>query len=156
MRIPPKIGTHDVVIASLSLALNDIRSSLLKMDAAAVCSVHLFWFLSPPRWSVANAALWPRLHGAEFAGEPRADLLWGCLCQMGIYPHLFVEHVKKERWYASPEEVVSHYCRRMCIREEWQREIVAGFVDEHIVRGDAGFCVPGSSETAHIWWEKDH
>ncbi|MDV0443130.1 class I SAM-dependent methyltransferase [Methanorbis rubei] len=146
-----ELGTYDFVIASLSLGLDDIGPSLLKMDAAARNAVHLFWFLSPPSWSEVNAALWPKLHGAEFVTEPRADLLWGCLCQLGIYPNLFVEHVKKERRCAEADEIISHYCRRLCIREEWQQEIAAAYLRDHI----AGLPTSGVSKTAHIWWEKD-
>ena len=97
---PAAIGMHDVVVASLSLALDDIGSSLLKMDAAATKSVHLFWFLSPPSRDSVNDILWPKLHRTEFAGEPRADLLWNCLCQLGIYPHLSVGDLKKERRFS--------------------------------------------------------
>ena len=35
---------YDVVIASLSLTMYDIREALAKMDAASSGSVHLFWF----------------------------------------------------------------------------------------------------------------
>lgn len=152
---PAEIGTHDVVIASLSLGLDDIRTSLLKMDAAARHVVHLFWFLTPPLWALANAALWPRLHGSEFVTEPTADVLWGCLCQLGIFSHLSVEQVRKKRRCAAEEEIVSHYCRRMCIHEKWQRKIATDYVHDQIVRTPEGFYVPGSSKTAHIWWEKD-
>ena len=150
-----EIGIHDVVIASLSLGLDDIGASLLKMDAVARDTVHLFWFLTPPSWALANAALWPRLHGREFVTEPTADVLWGCLCQLGISADLSVDRVKKERRYAAEEDIVSHYCRRMCIHKEWQREIVVDYVHEQIVRTTEGFYVPGSSRTAHIRWEKD-
>ncbi|MDU9375867.1 hypothetical protein McpSp1_04460 [Methanocorpusculaceae archaeon Sp1] len=148
------IETYDVVIASLSLGLDDISASLLKMDAVARNTVHLFWFLSPPSWAEVNAALWPQLHGTEFAFEPRADLLWSCLCQLGIYPNLFVEHVKKERRTAAEDEIISHYCRRLCIREEWQQKIAAAYVRDHIA-ADAELCISGVSKTAHIWWEKN-
>lgn len=152
---PEEIGTHDVVVASLSLALDDIGPSLLKMDAAAKKSVHLFWFLSPSSGDSVNEILWPKLHGTAFAGEPRADLLWNCLCQLGIYPHLSVGKVKKERRFLREEEVVDHYCRSLYVCEEWQREIVAAFVRDAVVRDDEGLYVPVRSRTAHIWWEKD-
>lgn len=149
-------GTHDVVVASFSLALDDIGPSLKKIDSAAKRSVHLFWFLTPPAWTGgANFSLWPRLHGSEFAAEPTADLLWNCLCQLGIYPDLTVEGVEKGQRYPTEEEAVADYCRRLYVRDDRQREIVASFVHERIVRTKTGFCIPGGvSKTAHIRWEK--
>ena len=38
-------GVHDVVVASRSLVMGDIKCSLLKMDAAARHAVHLYWLL---------------------------------------------------------------------------------------------------------------
>ncbi|KAF5078034.1 hypothetical protein DSECCO2_143800 [anaerobic digester metagenome] len=151
---PAEVGTHDVVVASFSLALDDIGPSLKKIDSAAKRSVHLFWFLTPPAWTGANFSLWPELHGSEFAAEPKADLLWNCLCQLGIYPDLTVEDVDKGQRYPTEEEAVADYCRRLYARDDRQREIVATFVHERIVRTRTGFCIPGSSKTAHIRWEK--
>ncbi|MCT8336712.1 class I SAM-dependent methyltransferase [Methanoculleus sp. Afa-1] len=151
---PAEVGTHDVVVASFSLALDDIGPSLKKIDSVAKRSVHLFWFLTPPAWTGANFSLWPRLHGSEFAAEPTADLLWNCLCQVGIYPDLTVEDVDKGQRYPTEEEAVADYCRRLYAHDDRQREIVASFVHERIVRTKTGFCIPGSSKTAHIRWEK--
>ncbi|WP_243669345.1 hypothetical protein [Methanoculleus chikugoensis] len=144
-------GTHDVVVASFSLALDDIGPSLKKIDSAAKRSVHLFWFLTPPAWTGgANFSLWPRLHGSEFAAEPTADLLWNCLCQLGIYPDLTVEGVEKGQRYPTEEEAVADYCRRLYVRDDRQREIVASFVHERIVRTKTGFCIPGGSRRRPI------
>ncbi|MGB4049413.1 MAG: methyltransferase domain-containing protein [Candidatus Methanoculleus thermohydrogenotrophicum] len=152
---PGEVGRHDVVVASFSLGLDAIGPSLLKMDAAAKRSVHLFWFLTPPAWTRANVILWPEVHGSEFVFEPTADLLWNVLCQLGIYPNIMVEHVKKGQRYPAEEEAVADYCRRLYVRDNRQCEIVASFVHERIVQTETGFCIPGSSKTAHIWWEKE-
>jgi len=152
---PAEVGKHDVVVASFSLALDDIGPSLLKMDSAAKRSVHLFWFLTPPTWTAANFKLWPKLHGNEYTAEPTADLLWNCLCQLGIYSHVLVEHVEKGQCYPAEEEAVADYCRRLYVRDDRQREIVASFVHERVVQTQAGFWIPGVSKTAHIRWEKE-
>lgn len=150
---PAEVGVHDVVVASLSLALDDIGPSLLKMDFAAKRSVHLFWFLTPPPWTRANVSLWPKLHGSEYTAEPTADLLWSCLCQLGIHPHVTVEHVKRGLCYPTEEEAVADCCRRLYAHDDRQREIVASFVHERVVPTKTGFYIPGVSKTAHIWWD---
>jgi SAM-dependent methyltransferase len=151
---PAEVGQHDVVVASFSLGLDDIGPSLKKIDSAAKRAVHLFWFLTRPAWTLANSSLWPELHGSEFAAEPTADLLWNCLCQIGIYPDVTVEHVKKGQHYPTEEEAVADYCRRLYAKSDHQREIVASFVRGRIVQTETGVSIPGASKTAHIRWEK--
>jgi SAM-dependent methyltransferase len=77
---------YDIVIASLSLTMYDIREALQKMDAAATDSVHLFWFADMAFWERMDADLGEPLHGLPYHPGPKADCLFGVLYQMGIYP----------------------------------------------------------------------
>lgn len=149
-----EVGVHDVVVASRSLVMGDIGASLLKMDAAAKKSVHLYWFLTPPSFSAGHDELWPVLHGEPYCSEANADILWNALCQLGIYANIFVETKDKGQRYSSFSEMQEDYYNRMSISEEWQRNIVDAFLLVRAVREELGYVVPGISRTAHIWWEK--
>ncbi|HJK77874.1 MAG TPA: class I SAM-dependent methyltransferase [Methanocorpusculum sp.] len=151
---PEEAGVHDVVVASRSLIMGDIRNSLLKMDAAAKKSVHLYWFLTPPSASGGNEELWPILHGEPYCSEANADILWNCLCQLGIYANIFVETKDKSQHYSSFSEMQEDYYNRMSVAEEWQKHIVDAFLLDRAVREESGYVIPGVSRTAHIWWEK--
>ena len=70
---------YDVVIASLSLTMQDIRLALSKMDAVSRGSVYLFWFVDMPFWERMYADLWEPLHGLPYYSGPKADCLFGCL-----------------------------------------------------------------------------
>ncbi len=76
-------GQYDVVIASLSLTMEDIRLALQKMDAASRDCVYLFWFVDMPFWEKMYADLWKPLHGSEYHSGPKADCLFGVLYQTG-------------------------------------------------------------------------
>jgi len=151
---PEDAGVHDVVVASRSLAMGDIRNSLLKMDAAAKHAVHLYWFLTPPSASGGNTELWPALHGEPYCGEANADMLWNALCQLGIYANVHVETKDRSRRYSGFEELRQDYYTRLSVKEDWQREIVDAFLLKRAVQDGPEYVVPSCSRTAHIWWEK--
>ena len=69
-------GQYDVVIASLSLTMHDIRAALEKMDAASRKYVYLFWFVDMPFWERMYADLWEPLHGSPYipAQKPTVSL----------------------------------------------------------------------------------
>ena len=152
---PEEAGVHDVVVASRSLIMGDIRNSLLKMDAAAKRAVHLYWFISSPPSSGGNDELWPALHGEPYHGEANADVLWNVLCQLGIYANVKVETRDRDRCYSGFDEMREDYYNRLSIKEDWQREIVDVFLLDRAVPEGPGYIVPGRSRSAHIWWEKD-
>ena len=149
-----EVGRHDVVIASLSLMMGNIRECIEKMDDCAVFAVHLFWFLLPPSLSRGNSDLWPLLHGEPYAYEPTADILWNLLIQLGIYANLTVESRTTGQAYASVQEMRQDYYIRLLAKTDEQRGIIDRYLDERALQTENGFVLPGISKTAHIWWEK--
>ena len=152
---PEEAGVHDVVVASRSLIMGDIRNSLLKMDAAARRAVHLYWFISSPHAPGGNAELWPALYGEPYYGEANADVLWNILYQLGIYANVKVDARDRVRRYSGFDEMKQDFYNRFFVKEDWQREIVDAFLLDRAVPDGSGYVVLGSSRTAHIWWEKD-
>ncbi len=151
---PEEIGRHDVVIASLSLMMADIRDCIKKMDDCANSAVHLFWFLLPPSLSRGNCELWPLLHGEPYNYEPTADILWNVLFQLDIYANLTIESRTVGQAYTSAEEMHQDYYTRLLAITDDQKRIVDKYLDERAVRTDNDYVLPGTSKTAHIWWEK--
>ncbi|WP_332450282.1 class I SAM-dependent methyltransferase [Methanoculleus sp.] len=152
---PEEAGVHDIVIASRSLVMGDIRTSLLKMDAAAEHAVHLYWFFSSPSASGGNDELWPALHGEPYYSEANAGLLWNVLCQLGIYANVQVETRDRSKRYSRLEDMKEDYYAHLSVTEDWQREIVDEYLLERAVREGSEYVLPGCSRTAHIWWEKE-
>ena len=144
----------DIVIASLSLTMHDIREALRKMDAASCGSVHLFWFVDMPFWERMYADLWEPLHGSPYHAGPKADCLFGVLYQMGIYPDVTMLPLAKEYRFGSRRR-----CSRSSISGSGQR-----------LRSRSGSCrlmssrkyvsramkwlSSGDSTFAHIRWKK--
>ncbi len=106
-------GPFDVVIASYSLMMVDLRAALQRMHAVCSGRVHLFWPLTPPGGREVERALWPAIHGAEYPPEPMADFVWNVLFQMGIMATLEAEYTEVEHRYKDLDEAVAEFRERL-------------------------------------------
>ena len=106
-------GPFDVVIASYSLMMVDLRAALQKMHAICGGRVHLFWPLTPPGGREVERALWPVIHGAEYPPEPMADCVWNVLFQMGIMATLEAEFTRFDHPFRDLDEAVADFFERL-------------------------------------------
>jgi SAM-dependent methyltransferase len=147
-------GPYDIVIASLSLTMEDIRAALQKMDAASRQYVCLYWFVDLPFWERMYADLWEPLHGTPYHAGPKADCLFGVLYQMGIYANVEMMPLGKEYRFASPGEMETFFNRRFNAQTPEQREIVSRYLKPLIRKEGADIVISGDSTFAKIWWKK--
>lgn len=145
---------YDIVIASLSLTMHDIRDALQKMDAVSSGSVHLFWFADMPFWEKMYADLFPLLHKRPYYPGPKADCLFGVLYQMGIYPDVTMLPMSKEYRFGSREEMLAFFRKRFGAVTPEQVRIVDDYVTPLIRSRGGEVVVSGDSTFAHIRWKK--
>jgi len=145
---------YDIVIASLSLTMHDIREALLKMNAASSGSVHLFWFVDMPFWERMYADLWEPLHGSLYHSGPKADCLFGVLYQMGIYADVSMLPLKKEYRFGSHDEMLAFFRKRFNAKTMEQVRIVDDYIQPLIRKQGDEVMICGDSTFAHIWWRK--
>jgi SAM-dependent methyltransferase len=147
-------GPYDIVIASLSLTMNDIREALHKMDAASCGSVHLFWFVDMPFWERMYSDLWEPLHGTPYFSGPKADCLFGVLYQMGIYPDVTMLPLAKEYRFGNREEMSAFFKGRFGAKTPEQEQIVEDYLAPRIRTVGNEVVISGDSTFAHISWKK--
>jgi SAM-dependent methyltransferase len=145
---------YDIVLASLSLTMYDIREALRKMDAAATGSVHLFWFADMAFWERMDADLGEPLHGRPYHPGPKADCLFSVLYQMGIYPDVTMLPMAKEYRFGSRDEMLMFFRKRFGAKTPEQERIVDEYISPKIRRQDEEVVISGNSTLAHIWWKK--
>jgi hypothetical protein len=145
---------YDIVIASLSLTMYDIREALRKMDAACSGSVHLFWFADMAFWERMDADLWEPLHGRPYHPGPKADCLFGVLYQMGIYPDVTMLPMAKEYRFGNRDEMLSFFRKRFGAKTPEQERIVDDYVTPQIREQGDEVVIAGDSTLAHIRWKK--
>jgi SAM-dependent methyltransferase len=145
---------YDVVIASLSLTMYDIRDALKKMDAAASGSVHLFWFVDMPFWERMYADLWEPMHGIPYFPSPKADCLFGVLYQMGIYPDVTMMPLAKEYRFGSADMMFAFFRKRFGAKTPEQQRMVDKYIAPQIRKQGDEVVISGDSTFAHIRWKK--
>jgi SAM-dependent methyltransferase len=147
-------GQYDVVIASLSLTMEDIRESLLKMDAVSSGYVYLFWFADPPFWERMYIDLWPGLHGETYYPGPKADCLWNVLYQMGILPNVEMLPLTKEYRFTTRKELIAFFRNRFATKTPVQRRVLDQYLAPLIRKEGGEFAISGDSTLAKVWWRK--
>jgi len=147
-------GYYDVVIASLSLTMEDIRQALQKMNAVSCDLVYLFWFVDMPFWEKMYADLWEPLHGIPYHPGPKADCLFGVLYQLGIYANVEMLPLSKEYRFASPDEMTAFFRHRFNITTPEQENVLDKYLSPLVRHKDNTLVVSGVSTFAKIWWKK--
>jgi hypothetical protein len=142
----------DIVIASLSLTMYDIREALQKMDAASSGSVHLFWFVDMPFWERMYADLWEPLHGSPYHAGPKTDCLFGVLYQMGIYPDVTMLPLAKEYRFGSREEMLGFFRKRFGAGTPEEQKVVDEYVTPMMRTEVNAVVISGNSTFAHVRW----
>jgi len=148
---------YDVVVASFSLGMPDIRAAIEKMIEASAPggTIYLYHFAGETHWDRDCRDLWPRLHGKEYTPGPKADVLYNVLYSMGIYPHVRTFRLQHTQRFATMEEAMEHFRHQYRISTAEQEAIVREHLGRVLQEEKGGFSLPASSIRVKIWWEKE-
>ncbi len=147
-------GPFDLVIASYSLTMVDIRAALEKMHEVCAGEVHLSWFFTPPPWGYVLHALWPAVHGAAYHYEPMAGCLVNVLLQMGLFPTVEPEFMGGVHRYGSLDEAVDEFAHRMNRRDGTHDGVIRDGLSRLLRReADGSMVLDHPAWHAHIWWD---
>ena len=147
-------GPYDLVIASLSLTMHDIREAVQKMDAVSCGEVCLYWFADLPFWERMYADLVMPLHGRPYYPGPKADCLWNVLYQAGIYADVRMLPLDKEYRFPSRGEMTTFFKKRFGVTTREQEQVLDEYLSR-LIRTDGGdIVISGESTFAKIWWKK--
>jgi ubiquinone/menaquinone biosynthesis C-methylase UbiE len=144
---------YDIVMASMSLGMRDIRAAIEKMNQVCKGSVVLFWHAGTPGWEDMPNQLWPRLFGKQYHGGPKSDILFQVLYQMGIYPEIKVFPNHFHEVFPSMEAALAFYLKRFEMIELQHRPVLESYLEENFLKTEQGF-VHGFDHTAmKISWK---
>lgn len=148
-------GPYDVVIASYSLGMPDIRESILKMVDVSSRYVYLYWFAGEPSWDTNYKALWPSLHEGDYHPSPNCNVIYNMLYQMGIYPHMQVFPVNHFNRFQSIEEAVEHFRSYYNITTDHQESVLRDYLETVLEKDNGSLVMNGSYTSVKMWWEKE-
>ncbi len=144
---------YDIVMASMSLGMRDIRAAIEKMNQVCKGSVVLFWHAGTPGWEDMPNQLWPQLFGKQYHGGPKSDILFQVLYQMGIYPEIKVFPNHFHEVFPSMEAALAFYIKRFEMIELQHRPVLESYLEKKILKTEQGF-VHGFNHTAmKISWK---
>jgi len=146
---------YDVVIASFSLGMQDIRSAIEKMVQASSRYIYLYHFAGPSSWDRQWQDLWPLLHGKEYQPGPKSDVLYNVLYQMGIYPNVRTFRLEHNQRYSTLDEAMATLAPQAQAETDEQKALLREYLWETMREEDGALLMPGSSIRVKMWWEKD-
>jgi SAM-dependent methyltransferase len=145
---------YDVVIASFSLGMQDIRSAIQEMVEASSRYVYLYHFAGPTSWDLLWREIWPKLHGKEYRPGPKCDVLYNILYQMGIYPYIHPFRLEHTQRFSSMQQALDNLRHQARAETDEQMKVLRDYLGR-IMREENGMMVlPGSSIRVKIWWDK--
>ena len=148
-------GKYDIVLASLSLTMEDIRQSLAKMDTASSGYVYIFWFADPPFWEKMYIDLWPALHDEIYYPGPKADCLFNVLYQMEILPNIEMLPLDKVYRFSTRKKMVEFFQNRFAAKTKKQRKVLDAYLSPLIRTEGNEVVISGNSLLAKVWWKKE-
>ncbi|MFY1111870.1 MAG: class I SAM-dependent methyltransferase [Methanosarcinaceae archaeon] len=146
-------GPYDVVFASYSLGMKDIRASIRKMMEVSSGYIYLYWFAGETSWDMHSRMLWPSLHGCEYQQGPKVDVLYNVLYGLGIHPNMKVfpfEHIQS---FASLDEAVENFKPNYAIMSEEQEGILRDYLNEILEKENGKLVHRGWSTRVKLWWK---
>ncbi len=148
-------GPYDIVFAKNSLSVPDIRDAIAKMNDASADYVAIYWFAGLTPWEMMSLALWPKLHGREFATPPKCDVMYNVLYSMGIYPNIDSTPFSHTYSFPSPDAAVEYFAPQVLAGTDAQRDVLRQYIQDHTGRDGTTLAIPGHSHHVKIWWRKE-
>jgi len=148
-------GPYDIVIASYSLGMPDIRAAIEKMCEASSRWVYLFWFAGTTSWEQGMLDLWPRLHGKEYRRGPKADILWNVLYSMGICPNVETSRMEYTRRFPDLDAAMSEFREQYRVTSPAQEEVLREYLAATFSENGDGLLHTGTTTRVKLWWEVD-
>lgn len=148
-------GPYDIVIASFSLGMLNIKEAIEKMQIASSGHICLYWFAGDTPWDIHSCNLWPALYGKDFTSGPRCDVLYNVLYNMGIYPDIHVFPLEYNNSFSSMDEAVDYFKSSYTINTEQQETMLREYLEETLEKQDEQLVDHGHSTRVKIWWKKE-
>ena len=148
------LDEYDVVIASYSLAMLDMKAALSKMNLVARRSVYLFTFAGSRAWDYNE--LWPRLYNEEYQTAPDYIYLYNILYGMGIYADVEIIDIKYKERFSSVDEAVEQRMENLGSTTREAEEIIRSYLSENLVQEDGALWSKHQMKGAVIHWMTDN
>lgn len=146
-------GPYDIIIASFSLAMPDIRKAIENMEAACSGDIYLYWFAGDRPWDPYARDIWPLMYDKEYYPIPKCDILYNTLYQMSIYPNMESFSLEQKDIFPSIEKAVDHFSGHLGIKSVEEKEFLGRYLEKELEKENDNFVHKGHSTRTKIWWK---
>lgn len=146
-------GGYDVVIASHSLVMKDMRVALSKMNDAVKRSIYMFIVAGRRRETDKNS-LWELFNKEQSGRRPDYIYLYNILYQMGIYANVEIIDVDHNTQFPDLDSAVRHYKEWMGISGD-DEGTLRSYLGENLIRDGGALWLRHNMRTAMIWIRKE-
>jgi len=147
---------YDVVVASYSQGVPDLRAALEKMDRVTGKYAYIFWFADMMSPRLQNyLEIWEDLFGTPPARRYTPLIIFNLLNQMGIYTGVEITRVEYVSRFYGLEEAVADQRDALDLRDERQVLVLRKYLEKNLKRENGYYILKRKSYQAKIWWEKD-
>jgi len=146
---------YDIVIASYSLGMIDIKESIQNMIDASSKYVYLYWFAGETSWHKHRQNLWAMLHEGKspLIPMPMGDVLFNALYQVGIYPNVEVFSTQYPDRFSSIEEAVDRFKSEYEVTTPQQESDLRRYLERVLENDGNDLILRNSALSMKIWWE---
>ena len=146
-------GGYDVVIASHSLVMKDIKDALVKINDAVKRSVYIF-IVAGRRTEKEGSSLWSLFNREKPALRPDYIYLYNILYQLGIYANVEIIDANHNMQFLDLDAAVLHYKKWMNVSGD-DEERLRAHLSENLVKENGVFWLRHTLRTAMISWRKE-
>ena len=107
---------YDVVIASFSLSMFELKKAIEKIDKASARYVYIVWHIGLPDWEKNYRDIWQKIHGKRYYEVPKTDLLFNNLCQINIFPNIETYSMKSSYKFNSFDNAFEYFKNEFFIK----------------------------------------
>ncbi|MDD4136769.1 MAG: class I SAM-dependent methyltransferase [Methanoregula sp.] len=149
-------GPYDVVVASYSLGVPDLRAALEKMNTVSGKYAYIFWFadLMSPRLQ-NYLEIWEDLFGTPPARRYTPNIIFNLLNQMGIYANVEISRTEHVNRFSCIEEAVAEQREALNLSYERQILVLTRYLEKTLQQENGYYLLKRKSYQAKIWWEKE-
>ena len=153
VEIGSDIAEHDIVLASHSITMLDIKEALSKMNDAAKRYVYIFTFAGAQMWDYNT--LWPKIYGEEYQPGPDYIYLYSVLYGMGIYANVEIMNSEYKQRFSNLDEAVEQWKENLDISSTDAEEMIKSHLSETLIEEDGALWSKRETRSAMIWWRKN-
>jgi len=140
---------HDLVVASFSLFMYDLKAALKKMDALSNRGVYLFLSASP--W--LNPDLQKLVYGAEACWSDFI-FLYNMLYELDIPANVAISNYTLKESFQNIAEAQEKYTQKYHIPEA-KTPLLSKYLQTHLLEENGKFWSTQKRKAATVWWNKN-